>query len=76
MSQKTSKPPEPLVFFLALVATVGVFLLFMDGGARIAGIAMILIGVGGIVVRKMTSKPESHADLRTSGADRGKHSRK
>jgi uncharacterized membrane protein YjjP (DUF1212 family) len=76
MSQKTPSPPEPIVFFLALIATAGVVLLFMDGGARIAGIAMIVIGVGGIVVRKLRAKPEAHANLRTSGADRGTRKRK
>lgn len=77
MSQKSPKPPAPIVFFLALVAVVGVFLLFLDGsGAHFAGFAMIGIGVVGIIVHRLTAKPQAHASLPTSGADRGTHRRK
>ena len=71
MSQKAPKPPAPIVFALALLAVVGVILLFMDGGARIAGIAMMVIGVGGIVVRRLMAKPEKHVTLHTAGSHHG-----
>lgn len=76
MSQKAPKPPAPIVFALALLAVVGVVLLFMDGGARIAGIAMIVVGVGGIVVRKLTAKPEKHVTLHTAGTHHAPHKHK
>lgn len=68
MTKPSPKPPSPVVFVLALIAVVGVVLLFMGGGALIAGLIMLVVGIFGIVMHKALAKPEKHVELHTAGS--------